>query len=121
MEDTCHKDALARSQSWAVIRHVEKLNTERKGSVVDEDGDSVAVPIQDARSYKKEKPSETATVRRLMETLKEQQPHTISRHSAASLKVHFRCSVDGISNDNDEDNLTMDCSNRSHSGNYIFS
>ncbi len=124
MEDN-HKDVLARSQSWAVIRHVERLGTERKGSVADgEHGDTMAVPIQDAQSYKTDTTSEAAAVRRLMETLTEQQPSTAARHSAASLKVHFRCSLDDISNDNDDDdNLSLndgavDCSYRSHSGTY---
>lgn len=124
MEDN-HKDVLARSQSWAVIRHVERLTTERKGSVAanEEEEDSVAVPIQDAQSYKLDKTTEAAEVRRLMETLTGQQPSTDTGHSAASLKVHFRCSLDDISNDNDNMSLNdgaADCSYRSHSGNFFF-
>ncbi|XP_046632486.1 uncharacterized protein LOC124312074 isoform X1 [Daphnia pulicaria] len=122
MEDN-HKDVLARSQSWAVIRPVERLTSERKGSVANgEDEDSAAVPIQEAQSYKLDKTSEAAVVRRLMETLTEHQPSTDTGHSAASLKVHFRCSLDDISNDNDDkDNSSLndgaagDCSYRSHS------
>lgn len=130
----CHsKDALARSHSWAVIRHVERSASERKGSVFD-DEQSQVVPIQDAQSYKPDKSSESsAVVRRLVETLTEQQPPTAARHSAASLKVHFRCSLDDISNDNDHnddhgddhslsfnDGLNVDCSYRSQSGNFYF-
>ena len=121
-----HKDVLARSQSWAVIRHVERLGTERKGSVADEDhGDAVlAVPIQEAQSYKPDKTSEAAAVRRLMETLTE----PAARHSAASLKVHFRCSLDDIGNDNDDDDDNnsslnggaVDCSYRSGTLPIIF-
>lgn len=126
MEDN-HKDVLARSQSWAVIRHIERLTTERKGSVAanEDEEDSVAVPIQEAQSYKLDKTTEAAEVRRLMETLTEQQPSTDTGHSAASLKVHFRCSLDDISNDNNDDNLSLndgaaDCSYRSHSGKFSF-
>ncbi|KZS15182.1 Monocarboxylate transporter [Daphnia magna] len=53
-----------------------------------------------------------------METLTGQQPSTDTGHSAASLKVHFRCSLDDISNDNDNLSLNdgaADCSYRSHS------
>lgn len=127
------KDALARSHSWAVIRHVERSASERKGSVFDDDQSQV-VPIQDAQSYKPDKSSESsAVVRRLVETLTEQQPPTAARHSAASLKVHFRCSLDDISNDNEHnddhdddpslsfnDGLNVDCSYRSQSGNFYF-
>jgi hypothetical protein len=127
MEDN-HKDVLARSQSWAVIRPVERLTSERKGSVANgEDEDSAAVPIQEAQSYKLDKTSEAAVVRRLMETLTEHQPSTDTGHSAASLKVHFRCSLDDISNDNDDkDNSSLndgaagDCSYRSHSGKFFI-
>ena len=127
MEDN-HKDVLARSQSWAVIRHVERLTSERKGSVANgEDEDSAAVPIQEAQSYKLDKTSEAAVVRRLMETLTEHQPSAETGHSAASLKVHFRCSLDDISNDNDDkDNSSLndgaagDCSYRSHSGKFFI-
>ena len=121
MEDN-HKDVLARSQSFAVIRHVERLTSERKGSVANgEDEDTAAVPIQEAQSYKLDKKSEAAVVRRLMDTLTEHQPSAENGHSAASLKVHFRCSLDDISNDDDIDNSSLngaagDCSYRSHSG-----
>lgn len=134
-ESNKEKDSLARSQSWAIIRHIERQGASRKQSdpfVEDEpdlspSGDTV--PIQHAQSYKPaassaDKTIEMAGVRRLMDTLSEQQhmnTSTHSRQSAASLKVHFR-SVDDISNEDDDEEsdggieTSFDSRRRSQSG-----
>ena len=123
---------LPRSQSWAVLRQVERLGGERKQSDPCARGASVrpkeaagasdtaeSVPIQEAQSYRRSELQPDGVKRLLIESLVEQRRQNLqepSRHSAASLKVHFR-SMDDISNDNefDDNNCTPDCDYNGHS------
>ena len=106
------RDVLNRSQSWAAIRQVDRAPTMRKQSdpFVDDEpigscqfGEPLPLPLNEAHSYRTTTELTTGAVRRplmLLETLAEHNNHsTPSRHSAASLKVHFR-SLDDISSDN---------------------
>lgn len=112
---------MARSQSWAVLQQSQRLGGGvRKpsdpfsdGAVHDGATSADSVPIQDAQSYRPTAAADrggTATdlagVCRLMATLAEPNNNpttTVSRQSAASLKVHFR-SIDDVSNKTDDSN-----------------
>ena len=128
------KENLPRSQSWSALREGARPPSGRKqsDSFID-DSVGPAAPIQHAQSYKltanannnntartstnsnhsgrrnNNAGAEPAGVKRLMESLSEpSEPSTsLSRQSAASLKVHFQ-SIDDISDEADDNDGTDD-------------
>ena len=109
---------MPRSRSLAIIK--ENMSTTRKQS--DPFVQQVTTqatpltPIHEAQSYKLADQcpiadkAELIGVKRLLETLLEPEHSTPSRHSAASLKVHFR-SLDDISNEDEADETVQEFAN----------